>query len=87
MTTRGKHGFRQPVDRLSLAIDNLSPLPKTYRAALSDDHWRAAMQREYDALCINHTWDLVPRPPSANVVSGKWIFRHKLKSDGTLERY
>jgi hypothetical protein len=28
----------------------------------------------------------VPRPPRANVVTGKWIFKHKLQSDGSLER-
>jgi hypothetical protein len=30
---------------------------------------------------------LVPRPPGANVVTGKWIFKHKLKTDGSLDRY
>jgi len=29
----------------------------------------------------------VPRPPRANVVTGKWIFKHKFQSDGSLERY
>jgi hypothetical protein len=29
----------------------------------------------------------VPRPPRANVVTGKWIFKHKLQSDGSLELY
>jgi len=29
----------------------------------------------------------VPRLPRANVVTGKWIFKHKLQSDGSLERY
>jgi hypothetical protein len=29
----------------------------------------------------------VSRPPSANVVTGKWTFKHKLHADGTLERY
>jgi len=29
----------------------------------------------------------VPRPPQANVVTGKWIFKHKLQSNGSLERY
>jgi len=43
--------------------------------------------QEYDALLMNHTWDLVPRPPQSNVVSGKWVFKHKFKTDGTLERY
>jgi histone deacetylase 1/2 len=26
-------------------------------------------------------------PPRANVVTGKWIFKHKMRSDGTLDRY
>jgi hypothetical protein len=29
----------------------------------------------------------VPRPPGTNVVTGKWLFRHKLTSDGSLDRY
>jgi len=45
------------------------------------------MEVEHDALLVNKTWDLVPRPPRANVVTGRWIFKHKYLSDGTLERY
>jgi hypothetical protein len=29
----------------------------------------------------------MPCPPSTNVVTGKWLFRHKLTSDGSLDRY
>ena len=65
----------------------LSPVPKTFRSALADPNWRGAMEEEHSALLQNHTWDLVPRPPRANVVTGKWIFKHKLQSDGSLERY
>jgi hypothetical protein len=42
---------------------------------------------EYEALLSNNTWDLVPRPPGANVITGKWIFKHKLKADSSLDRY
>jgi hypothetical protein len=29
----------------------------------------------------------VPRLPGSNVVTGKWIWTHKRRADGTLERY
>jgi hypothetical protein len=45
------------------------------------------MVDEYQALLQNNTWSLVSRPSDANIVSGKWVFRHKHNSDGTLARY
>lgn len=87
MVTRGKAGLRQPLSRMNLHAAVMSPLPKTYRSALADPNWRDAMIEEFSALQANHTWDLVPRPASANVVTGKWVFRHKLSPTGDLERY
>jgi hypothetical protein len=84
MATRGKHGFRVPA---LFTATSLSPVPKTYRGGLADPNWRSAMLEEYDALLQNHIWDLVPRPRQANVVTRKWIFKHKFSADGTLERY
>jgi hypothetical protein len=45
------------------------------------------MEEEHAALLASQTWDLVPRPPGSNVVTGKWIWTHKRRADGTLERY
>jgi hypothetical protein len=42
---------------------------------------------EYEALLSNNTWDLIPRPPRAYVITGKWILKHKLKADDSLDRY
>lgn len=87
MTTRGKHGLHQPVKCYNLSATTLSLVPRTYRAALADPNRRSAKEEEFTALQANRTWDLVPRPHGANVVTGKWIFRHKFQSDSSLDRY
>jgi hypothetical protein len=84
MATQAKSGFRMPV---AYHVASLPPMPKTFCCALADHNWRAAMEEEHSALLHNHTWDLVPRPPGANIVTGKWIFKYKFRADGTLERY
>jgi hypothetical protein len=45
------------------------------------------MEEEYGALISNGTWELVPRPQGSNIVTGKWVFMHKLRADGTLDCY
>ena len=62
-------------------------MPKTSRVVLGDPNWRAAVVDECVALLQNDTWDLIPCPSRANVVSGKWIFKHKFRADDSLERY
>jgi hypothetical protein len=92
MVTRRTAGVLRPVDRLILAADTITTPPDATSApsfvhtTLADPHWRRSME-EYAALLANHTWDLVPCPPGTNVVTGKWLFRHKLTSDGSLDRY
>jgi hypothetical protein len=92
MVTHHAAGVLRLIDRLNLAADTAATLlnafavPSSVRAALDDPYWRRATE-EYAALLDNHTWNLVPRPPDTNVVTGKWLFRHKLTSDGSLDRY
>jgi hypothetical protein len=90
MVTRRAARVTKLVDHLQLSFvaapPTLSPVPTSVSSALTDPHWHRAMV-EYKALLSNSTWDLVPRPPRANVVTGKWIFKHKLKADRSLDRY
>jgi hypothetical protein len=89
MVTRRSAEVLRPVDRLVLtanASPDASPVPSSVLAALVDPNWHHAME-EYAAFLANHTWDPVPHPPSTNVVTDKWIFRYKLTSDDSLDRY
>ena len=47
--------------------------------------WVAAMDEEMNALAINKTWTLVPYNAEMNVVGCKWVYKAKLKLDGSLE--
>jgi hypothetical protein len=71
----------------STTTSKILPIPSSYWQAFKDLNWHAAMLDEFNALLQNNTWSLIPCPAGANVVSGKWIFRHKPNPDGSLSRY
>jgi hypothetical protein len=85
-----KWGFWLLADKLTLSATSsspLSPVPTFICVALTDPSWCRAVEEEYDALITNTTWDLVPHPVRSNVVTDKWIFKHKFNSNSTLEWY
>jgi histone deacetylase 1/2 len=45
------------------------------------------MDIEYNALLKNNTWHLVPPKKGSNIIDCKWVFKVKLKADGTLDKY
>ena len=85
MVTRGRAGIAKPSPRYA-NLATTEDVSRAVRAALRDPAWHAAMTNEFDALQRNGTWQLVPRPRRANVISGNWIFKNKYHADGSLER-
>ena len=35
----------------------------------------------------NHTWELVDLPPGSKPLGYKWIFKRKMKTDGSIDKY
>ncbi|CAH9100364.1 unnamed protein product [Cuscuta epithymum] len=90
MVTRSKVGIFKPKHPISLVSQTSiipSPLPKSPILALRDPNWLSAMQDEFSALIKNRTWELVPRPPNTNIIRCLWLFKHKYRSNGALERH
>lgn len=88
ITTRSRTGSLKPRVILNLsATSDISPIPRSTTQAMSDPNWKLAMDAEMSALADNHTWDLVPRPPSTNIVGCRWLYRHKFNSHGNLDQY
>lgn len=61
--------------------------PTAVADALQDKNWSLAMDEEYQALCENGTWRLVPPPKGKNVIDCKWVYKLKRRADGKIERY
>ncbi|RVW88400.1 Retrovirus-related Pol polyprotein from transposon RE2 [Vitis vinifera] len=61
--------------------------PQTFTQAKPYAEWRNAMQSEINALLQNHTSILVPRPPIANIIGNKWVYRIKKKANGEIDRF
>jgi hypothetical protein len=80
-------GHSKPRLPFNLHTSTIEPTPKTLSEALNSPIWNRAMNDEFTALIENKTWELVPRVPNMNIIRCMWIYKQKLKSDGSLERY
>ena len=70
----------------SIAL-SIAKEPTSYAKALPNPLWQAAMKAEIDALQANKTWVMTKLPPSKVPIGCKWVFKRKLKADGSIERY
>lgn len=61
--------------------------PHDFSEAQTSVEWQQAMQHELNALETNNTWEMVDLPPGKRAIGCKWVYKVKLKADGTMERY
>ena len=64
--------------------------PQNYEEAVSSSEgplWKEAIKSEVDSILQNHTWELVDLPPGCKPLGSKWIFKRKMKADGSIDKY
>ncbi|PKI50935.1 hypothetical protein CRG98_028665 [Punica granatum] len=49
--------------------------------------WKEAIKSEFDSILRNHTWELVDLPTGCKPLGSKWIFKRKMKADGSIDKY
>ncbi|GJV92672.1 zinc finger, CCHC-type containing protein [Tanacetum coccineum] len=68
---------------------NVEDDPKTFDEVMKSQDvafWKEAINDEMDSILDNNTWVLADLPPGCKPLGCKWIFKIKLKVDGTIEK-
>ncbi|GJR36012.1 zinc finger, CCHC-type containing protein [Tanacetum coccineum] len=69
---------------------NVENDPKTFDEAMKSHDvalWKEAINDEMNSIMGNNTWVLADLPPGCKPLGCKWIFKRKLKVDGTIEKF
>ena len=64
--------------------------PQSFKEAISTSEapfWKEAINSEIESILQNHTWELVDLSPGCEPLGYKWIFKRKLKDDGSIDKY
>jgi hypothetical protein len=81
-------GTIEPPDRYGFPRAGVAIVePTIYQEASGILEWQLAMIDELAALERTGTWDIVPLPSHVVLITCKWVFKVKTKSDGSIDRY
>src|SRR3989337_828922 len=64
--------------------------PRTISEAYASpdaDYWKEAVRSKMDSILANGTWEITDPPYGCKPVGCKWVFKKKLRPDGTIEKY
>ncbi|GKE48125.1 zinc finger, CCHC-type containing protein, partial [Tanacetum coccineum] len=83
-------GIRDEVSDQHSYCFNVEDDPKTFDKAMKSQDvafWKEAINDEMDSIMGNNTWVLTDLPLCCRPLGCKWIFKRKLKVDGTVEKF
>ncbi|GKC42181.1 zinc finger, CCHC-type containing protein [Tanacetum coccineum] len=83
-------GIRDEVSDQHSYCFNVEDDPKTFDEAMKSQDvafWKEAINDEMDSIMGNNTWVLTDLPPGCRPLGCKWIFKRKMKVDGTVEKF
>ncbi|GJV91532.1 zinc finger, CCHC-type containing protein [Tanacetum coccineum] len=69
---------------------NVEDNPKKFDEVIKSQDvafWKEAINDKMESIMGNKTWVLVDLPPGCKPLGYKWIFKRKLKVDGTIEKF
>ncbi|KAK1608175.1 hypothetical protein QYE76_031848 [Lolium multiflorum] len=69
-----------------LVDDTPTSISEAY-ASQDADYWKEAVRSEMDSILANGTWEVIGRPYGCKPVGCKWVFKKKLRPNGTIEKY
>ena len=64
--------------------------PQTFKAVMSSSestYWKEVVNNEIESILSNHTWELTDLSPGNKPLGSKWIYKSKMKPDGTIDKY
>jgi hypothetical protein len=73
--------------QLRQLLSSAPRVPHTFDEAMTTPEWRHAIAAELRAHDENGTWKYVLPPPDAKLIGSKYVFRVKLKADGSIDKY
>ncbi|KAD3640743.1 hypothetical protein E3N88_29966 [Mikania micrantha] len=83
-------GTRNVVEHQYQYCFNIEEDPKTYNEVMASRDvafWKEAIQDEMDSIMHNNTWKLTDLPPGCKPLGCKWIFKRKMKVDGSIDKF
>ena len=61
--------------------------PLNYEQAKDKEEWVTTMNGEYNSIMRNKTWELVELTKDKVPIGSKWLFKSKLKVDGSIDKF